>query len=87
MISSAVEGHFDHPHGRPWASAVDHVHPLMAEIVGENVSCDPRDNPADSQNLRCENGRSLYNGYLDRKSPLDDVSILQTDVGAIQALL
>ena len=40
VISSAVEGHFDHPHGRPWASVVDHVHPLMAEIVGENASSD-----------------------------------------------
>jgi len=30
----AVEGHFHHPHGRSWAGMVDHVHPLMAEIVG-----------------------------------------------------
>ena len=34
---SAVEGHFHHPNGRPWAGLVDHVHPLMAEIVGKNV--------------------------------------------------
>jgi len=37
VIYSAVEGHFHHPHGRSWAGIVDHVHPLMAEIVGENV--------------------------------------------------
>ena len=37
MIYSAVEGHFHHPHGRAWAGIVDHVHPLMAEIVGKNV--------------------------------------------------
>lgn len=30
----AVEGHFHHPHGRPWAEMLDEVHPLMAEIVG-----------------------------------------------------
>ena len=36
VIRSAVEGHFHHPHGRAWADMVDHVHPLMAEIVGKN---------------------------------------------------
>ena len=30
----AVEGHFDHPHGRPWAKYMDSVHPLLANIVG-----------------------------------------------------
>jgi len=36
VIYSAVEGHFHHPHGRAWSEMVDHVHPLMAEIVGKN---------------------------------------------------
>ena len=34
---SAVEGHFHHPHGRPWAEVLDQVHPLMAEVVGKSV--------------------------------------------------
>ena len=36
-VQSAVEGHFHHPHGRPWADIVGQVHPLMAEIVGKSV--------------------------------------------------
>jgi hypothetical protein len=36
-IQSAVEGHFNHPHGRSWVNILDQVHPLMAEIVGERV--------------------------------------------------
>lgn len=35
---SAVEGHFHHPHGRPWTGILDQVHPLMAEIVGKKCS-------------------------------------------------
>ncbi|KAI0695913.1 kynureninase [Cytidiella melzeri] len=34
----AVEGHFDHPHGRDWVSIANHVHPLYAEIVGAEES-------------------------------------------------
>jgi len=37
VIHSAVEGHFHHPHGRAWSSMVDHVNPLMAEVVGKNT--------------------------------------------------
>jgi kynureninase len=32
--NSAVQGHFDHPLGREWTKLTDHVHPLMAELVG-----------------------------------------------------
>ncbi|KAI0818577.1 pyridoxal phosphate-dependent transferase [Irpex lacteus] len=34
----AVEGHFDHPHGRDWMHIADHVHPYFAEIVGAKES-------------------------------------------------
>ncbi|KAI0035697.1 pyridoxal phosphate-dependent transferase [Vararia minispora EC-137] len=40
--SKAVEGHFDHPHGRDWMKIADHVTPLLAELVGaktEEVAC------------------------------------------------
>ncbi|KII88612.1 hypothetical protein PLICRDRAFT_54440 [Plicaturopsis crispa FD-325 SS-3] len=30
----AVEGHFDHPHGREWMNIANHVTPLLAELVG-----------------------------------------------------
>ncbi|KDQ33212.1 hypothetical protein PLEOSDRAFT_1060869 [Pleurotus ostreatus PC15] len=30
----AVEGHFSHPYNRPWTKITDHVHPLLAEVVG-----------------------------------------------------
>ena len=66
---------------------MDHVHPLMAQIVGEDVTSNPRGGLADLQNPRCKDGRSLYNGYLDRESPFDDVPILQTYVRAVQAPL
>ncbi|KAI0093620.1 kynureninase [Irpex rosettiformis] len=36
--SRAVEGHFDHPHGRDWMHIADHVHPYFAEIVGAKES-------------------------------------------------
>jgi hypothetical protein len=29
-----VEGHFNHPHDREWTNMTNHVHPLLAEIVG-----------------------------------------------------
>ncbi|KAL0947012.1 hypothetical protein HGRIS_013156 [Hohenbuehelia grisea] len=38
----AVEGHFDHPFGRPWTKITDPVHTLMAEVVGakeQEVAC------------------------------------------------
>lgn len=31
----AVEGHFDHPHERPWVKMTDHVNPLMADVIGK----------------------------------------------------
>ena len=31
----AVEGHFDHPHGRSWMYIADFVHPHFATLVGE----------------------------------------------------
>jgi len=40
--SCAVEGHFAHPHGRPWKDMTDHVNPLLAELVGaksHEVAC------------------------------------------------
>ena len=33
-FSRAVEGHFDHPYGRPWMTIADQVTPLLAELVG-----------------------------------------------------
>ncbi|KLO12610.1 kynureninase [Schizopora paradoxa] len=36
-----VEGHFNHPEGRPWSST-DHINPLLAELVGartDEVAC------------------------------------------------
>ncbi|KAG6335194.1 hypothetical protein ID866_3888 [Astraeus odoratus] len=38
----AVEGHFDHPHGREWMNIADTVTPLLAELVGakeKEVAC------------------------------------------------
>lgn len=35
--SRAVEGHFDHPSGRPWMSITDHINPVLAELVGTRV--------------------------------------------------
>lgn len=35
IVDRAVEGHFDHPHGRDWMHIADHVHPYFAEIVGK----------------------------------------------------
>lgn len=37
MTDSAVEGHFHHPNGRSWTEILDHVHPLMAEMVGKGI--------------------------------------------------
>ncbi|KAI0748258.1 kynureninase [Daedaleopsis nitida] len=34
----AVEGHFDHPHGRHWMYLADSVHPHFANIVGARES-------------------------------------------------
>ncbi|OBZ75336.1 Kynureninase [Grifola frondosa] len=34
----AVEGHFDHPHGRSWMYIADTVHPMLAELVGARES-------------------------------------------------
>ncbi|KAM5533275.1 hypothetical protein V8D89_013052 [Ganoderma adspersum] len=34
----AVEGHFDHPHGRSWMYIADTVHPFFAELVGASES-------------------------------------------------
>lgn len=34
----AVEGHFNHPHGREWMNIADTVTPLLAQLVGECVS-------------------------------------------------
>ncbi|KAK7693603.1 hypothetical protein QCA50_003172 [Cerrena zonata] len=36
--SRAVEGHFDHPHNRPWTNLADAAHPIFAELVGANES-------------------------------------------------
>lgn len=33
-LCRAVEGHFDHPHGRSWMYIADTVHPFFAELVG-----------------------------------------------------
>ncbi|TFK84620.1 kynureninase [Polyporus arcularius HHB13444] len=38
----AVEGHFDHPHGRSWMYIADYVHPHFANLVGaieSEVAC------------------------------------------------
>lgn len=35
-VRRAVEGHFDHPHGREWVKLTDRVNPLMADIVGSS---------------------------------------------------
>ncbi|KAG8833523.1 Kynureninase (L-kynurenine hydrolase) [Serendipita sp. 399] len=38
----AVEGHFDHPHGRNWKDITDHVNPILASLVGaklDEVAC------------------------------------------------
>jgi hypothetical protein len=35
LRSSAVEGHFSHPHGREWMYLADRVTPLLAGLVGE----------------------------------------------------
>jgi kynureninase len=35
-IARGVEGHFDHPHGREWTNMTEHVHPLLAEVVGQS---------------------------------------------------
>ncbi|EIN07460.1 kynureninase [Punctularia strigosozonata HHB-11173 SS5] len=34
----AVEGHFDHPHGREWMNIADTVHPFLADLVGADAS-------------------------------------------------
>ncbi|KAI0341706.1 kynureninase [Trametopsis cervina] len=34
----AVEGHFDHPHGRDWMRIADHIHPHFADLVGADES-------------------------------------------------
>ncbi|EJF65981.1 kynureninase [Dichomitus squalens LYAD-421 SS1] len=34
----AVEGHFDHPHGRSWMYIADTVHPYFADLVGASES-------------------------------------------------
>ncbi len=31
-----VEGHFNHPEGRPWMSTTDLINPLLAELVGQS---------------------------------------------------
>ncbi|KAG8812736.1 Kynureninase (L-kynurenine hydrolase) [Serendipita sp. 401] len=33
----AVEGHFDHPHGRNWKDITDHANPILASLVGANL--------------------------------------------------
>ena len=33
-----VEGHFDHPHSRNWKDITDHVNPLLASLVGTQLS-------------------------------------------------
>ncbi|KAI6045399.1 pyridoxal phosphate-dependent transferase [Pisolithus marmoratus] len=38
----AVEGHFDHPHGREWMNIADTVTPLLADLVGakdKEIAC------------------------------------------------
>lgn len=34
-FNRAVDGHFDHPYNRPWMYIADTVHPLLANIIGE----------------------------------------------------
>ncbi|KAF7793026.1 hypothetical protein EIP86_004131 [Pleurotus ostreatoroseus] len=34
----AVEGHFDHPHGRNWMYIADTCHPILADLVGAKES-------------------------------------------------
>ena len=36
VIERALEGHFDHPHGRNWMYIADSVHPHFADLVGEH---------------------------------------------------
>lgn len=33
--SHAVQGHFDHPHNRPWKSCDELVKPSLGRLVGE----------------------------------------------------
>ena len=76
-IHRAVEGHFHHPHGRPWAETLDQVHPMMAEIVGKSFLGESGQNDLGNiYDLRRKTGGGLHNGNSDCKSPLDDVAIL-----------
>ena len=64
---------------------LDHVHPLMAEVVGKSIPGRiPEDDLPNLRSSRCKARRGLRDGYLDRKSPLDDVTILQAHIGAVQ---
>jgi len=71
----AVEGHFNHPLGREWATITDHVHPLFAEIVGwcTVLLSIPRFLNAMP---RREGDGSLLHGDLNKQSTLDDASVL-----------
>lgn len=42
MLNRAVEGHFNHPHERPWMPIADTLCPTLAHLVGaktEEVAC------------------------------------------------
>ena len=91
-VISAVEGHFNHPHGREWTHLTDHVTPLLAEIVGAssgiaNSFITHSDvHPPHIHNMtfpRCKGEGSRMYGHVDRKFTPHDDHVLQTNCGAV----